>query len=88
MILLFAVLVWRGIRVAMGVPNMFYSLVATGITAMIIIQAVINIGVVSGVFPVTGITLPFLSYGGSSLTLTLAAVGILMNLSRFVRKSK
>ena len=86
-ILLFAILVWRGIRVAIGVPGLFNSLVATGITAMIIIQALINIGVVSGAFPVTGITLPFLSYGGSSLTLTLAAVGILMNLSRFVRKS-
>ncbi|MGA8943195.1 MAG: stage V sporulation protein E [Thermoactinomyces sp.] len=86
-IVLFAVLVWRGIRVAIGVPDLFCSLVATGITAMITIQAVINIGVVSGAFPVTGITLPFLSYGGSSLTLTLAAVGILLNLSRFVRKT-
>jgi cell division protein FtsW len=85
-ILLFAVLIWRGYRVAMSMPNQFYSLVATGVTSMIMIQAAINIGVVSGAFPVTGITLPFLSYGGSSLTLTLAAVGILLNLSRFVKQ--
>ncbi|KPC74842.1 stage V sporulation protein E [Laceyella sacchari] len=82
-ILLFAIIVWRGVRVAITSPDLFSSLVAMGITAMIMIQAVINIGVVSGAFPVTGITLPFLSYGGSSLTLTLAAVGILLNLSRF-----
>ncbi|SFJ04583.1 stage V sporulation protein E [Thermoflavimicrobium dichotomicum] len=85
-LILFAVLVWRGLRTAILVPNLFMSLVATGITGMIMIQAVINIGVVSGAFPVTGITLPFLSYGGSSLTLTLVAVGILLNLSRFIRQ--
>lgn len=85
-IILFAVLVWRGIRVAMYSTNTFSNLVAVGITAMIMIQAVINIGVVSGAFPVTGITLPFLSYGGSSLTLMLVAVGILLNLSRYVKR--
>ncbi|MBD1371322.1 stage V sporulation protein E [Hazenella sp. IB182357] len=84
-LLLFAIIVWRGIRVAISSPNLFYGLLATGITSMLMIQAGINIGVVSGAFPVTGITLPFLSYGGSSLTLTLAAVGILLNLSRFSR---
>jgi cell division protein FtsW len=85
-IILFAIIVWRGIRTAIGAPDLFTSLVATGITGMIMIQAVINIGVVSGAFPVTGITLPFLSYGGSSLTLTLMAVGILLNLSRLTRR--
>ncbi|MCS1350624.1 stage V sporulation protein E [Mechercharimyces sp. CAU 1602] len=82
-IALFAILVWRGIRIAITAPTIFMSLTAAGITAMITIQAVINIGVVTGAFPVTGITLPFLSYGGSSLTLTLVAVGILLNISRF-----
>ncbi|SFS50035.1 stage V sporulation protein E [Marininema halotolerans] len=82
-IILFAILIWRGIRVAITLPDMFFSLIAAGVTGMIAIQAVINIGVVSGAFPVTGITLPFLSYGGSSLTLTLVAVGILLNLSRY-----
>lgn len=85
-IILFAIIVWRGVRIAIGAPDLFTSLVATGITAMIMIQAVINIGVVSGAFPVTGITLPFLSYGGSSLTLSLVAVGILLNLSRLTRR--
>jgi cell division protein FtsW len=85
-IILFAVLVWRGVRIAIGAPDLFSGLMATGITAMIMIQSVINIGVVSGAFPVTGITLPFLSYGGSSLTLTLVAVGILLNLSRYTRR--
>lgn len=85
-IILFAIIIWRGIRVAIATPDPFMRLVAAGITAMIMIQAVINIGVVSGLFPVTGITLPFLSYGGSSLTITLVAVGILLNLSRFVQK--
>ncbi|SMO48012.1 stage V sporulation protein E [Melghirimyces algeriensis] len=82
-IVLFAVLIWRGFRVAILSPNLFMGLVAAGVTGMIVIQAVINIGVVTGAFPVTGITLPFLSYGGSSLTLTLVAVGILLNLSRY-----
>lgn len=84
-VLLFAILVWRGYRVAFRLSDPFLSIVATGITTLIMIQSIINIGVVSGAFPVTGITLPFLSYGGSSLTLTLVAVGILLNLSRFVR---
>lgn len=84
-VILFAILIWRGYRTAMLAPDPFTSLVAAGITSMIFIQAVINIGVVTGVFPVTGITLPFLSYGGSSLTLTLVAVGILLNLSRFTK---
>jgi cell division protein FtsW len=82
-IVLFTVLVWRGLRVAITAPDMFSSLVAAGVTGMIVIQAGINIGVVTGAFPVTGITLPFLSYGGSSLTLTLMAVGLLLNLSRY-----
>lgn len=84
-VLLFAILIWRGYRIALHISDPFLSLVATGITTIMMIQSVINIGVVSGAFPVTGITLPFLSYGGSSLTLTLIGVGILLNLSRFVR---
>lgn len=81
-ILLFFLFAWRGFRVAMGAPDAFTGFLAVGLTAMVIIQAMINMGVVSGVLPVTGITLPFLSYGGTSLVFTLLGVGVLLNISR------
>ncbi|WML43614.1 stage V sporulation protein E [Neobacillus sp. PS3-40] len=84
-ILLFALLLWRGIRIAIGAPDLYGSFLAIGIIAMIAIQVMINIGVVTGLMPVTGITLPFLSYGGSSLTLMLVAIGVLLNISRYSR---
>ncbi len=84
-LLLFALLLWRGIRIALGAPDLFGSFLAVGIIAMIAIQVMINIGVVTGLMPVTGITLPFLSYGGSSLTLMLVAIGVLLNISRHSR---
>lgn len=64
---------------------MFGSLLAVGIVTMIAIQVMINIGVVTGLMPVTGITLPLLSYGGSSLTLMLMSIGVLLNISRHAR---
>ncbi len=84
-ILLFALMLWRGIRIALGAPDLCGSLVAVGIIAMVAIQVMINIGVVTGLMPVTGITLPLLSYGGSSLTLMLMAIGVLLNISRYSR---
>ncbi|RSL31313.1 stage V sporulation protein E [Salibacterium salarium] len=81
-LVLFGVLLWRGITAAMTAPDMYGALLATGICGVIFLQVLINIGVVTGLFPVTGITLPFLSYGGSSLTLLLAAAGILLNITR------
>lgn len=82
---LFCIMLWRGIAIASGSPDTFGSYLAIGIIGMLVIQVVINIGVVTGLMPVTGITLPFLSYGGSSLTLMLCSVGILLNISRFAR---
>ena len=79
---LFVVLASSGIRVALAAPDTFGALLAAGITAWICIQAFINIGVVVALIPVTGITLPFISAGGSSLTISLAAVGILLSISR------
>ncbi|MFA9557363.1 stage V sporulation protein E [Evansella sp. AB-rgal1] len=81
----FALLLWRGLRIALYAPDLYGSLLATGIIGMIAIQVMINIGVVIGLMPVTGITLPFLSYGGSSLTLMLTSVGVLLNISRHMR---
>ena len=84
-ILLFAVLLWRGLDIAARAPDTFGSLLATGITLMIVLQAVINIGVVTSVLPVTGIPLPLISYGGSSLMVSMIALGILLNISRHAR---
>lgn len=73
-ILLFAIFIWRGIIIAMKAPDMFGSLLACGITALIGFQAIINIAVVTSSIPVTGIALPFFSYGGTSLIILLASV--------------
>jgi cell division protein FtsW len=81
-ILLFVGLAYSGIRVSLTAPDTFGALLAAGITAWLCIQAFINIGVVVALIPVTGITLPFISAGGSSLTSSLAAVGILLSISR------
>lgn len=85
-ILLFAIFIWRGIIIAMKAPDMFGSLIATGITALIGLQAIINIAVVTSSMPVTGMALPFFSYGGTSLIILLCAVGVLLNISRQSQK--
>ena len=79
---LFVMFGYAGIRTAMRAPDTFGALMAAGVTAWICFQALINIGVVVAVVPVTGITLPFVSAGGSSLTVSLAAVGVLLSISR------
>lgn len=79
---LFMLLAWRGCRAAMLAPDRFGMLLGVGIVSMIIVQALINIGVVTGSLPITGIPLPLISYGGSSLVFSLAAIGVLLNISR------
>ena len=79
-------LIWRGIRIALNAEDNFGKLLAIGITAIFALQSLINIAVVIGAFPVTGVTLPFISAGGTSLVVNLSAVGVLMNISRQSRK--
>lgn len=78
---LFGTLVYRGYRVARNAPDRFGLLVATGITTSIAFQSLLNISVNLSLFPITGLTLPFISYGGSSLLTTLCGVGVLLNIS-------
>ena len=79
---IFMLFVWRGLHIARHANDLFASLLATGITTLIGLQAFINIGVATGLLPTKGITLPFISYGGSSIVLSLVSVGILLNISR------
>ena len=81
-IALFMLLIWRGIHIALHVTDRFASLLSFGITAFLGVQTIVNIGVVTGMLPTKGITLPFISYGGSSLLISLISVGILLNISR------
>lgn len=81
-IILFALFIWRGILIAMKAPDMFGSLLATGITALVMIQVVINIGVVTNTIPNTGMSLPFFSAGGTALIILLGMCGILLNISK------
>jgi cell division protein FtsW len=79
---LFAIFCWRGIRAATRTRDNYARLLATGITAMVVVQAFFNISVVLGLLPTKGIPLPFISYGGSSLFITLATVGVLLNITQ------
>lgn len=81
-IVLFMILIWRGVRIAMNAPDIQGCTMATGITSMIAVQVMINIAVATSSMPVTGMGLPFISYGGSSLVVFMAAIGILLNISR------
>ncbi|KAA3665145.1 MAG: cell division protein FtsW [Chloroflexi bacterium] len=85
---LFAMLMWRGFLAAKNARDTYGSLLAVGITCWIGYQTLINIAVITAVIPFTGIPLPFLSYGGSSLLLSLAAMGILLNVSRDAAMTK
>ncbi len=79
---LFAVVIYCGIRIAMRAPDTFGRLLAGGITGWIGVQAILNLGAVTGVLPITGVPLPFISFGGSALVVLLAAVGVLISVGR------
>ena len=79
---LFGIFMWRGIRAAVLTKDVFARYLATGITSMVVIQALFNISVVLALLPTKGIPLPFISYGGTSLAMTLASVGVLLNITQ------
>jgi cell division protein FtsW len=79
---LFAALVYAGIRIALKAPDAFGRLLAGGITAWLGLQALVNLGAVTGLLPITGVPLPFVSFGGSSLIVSLGAVGVLLSIGR------
>ena len=81
-ILLFALLIWRGTKIAMTAKDKYSSYMATGITTMIAVQVIINISVVTNSIPNTGMPMPFISYGGTSLVVMMASMGLLLNISR------
>ena len=85
-IILFTIFTIRGVSISMHAKDMFGSLVAIGITALVSSQSILNIAVVTNTIPNTGISLPFLSYGGSSLVILLSCVGILLNISKSKKK--
>lgn len=81
-IILFVLFAWRGFKIAKNAPDKFGKLLAIGITSWIIVQAIINIAAITSLMPLTGITLPFISYGSSSLVMALMGVGVLINISK------
>jgi len=80
---LYAILILRGFQIALKAPDMFGNLLASGLTMMLALEAVINIAGVMGLIPLKGLALPFLSYGGTSLIMSLTAVGMLLNISSY-----
>ncbi|MFN3332612.1 MAG: FtsW/RodA/SpoVE family cell cycle protein [Caldilinea sp.] len=82
-IVLFALLAYRGLRIALRAPDNFGMLLATGVTTSLILQTLLNMAVTAAVSPPTGVTLPFISYGGSSLVASLFGIGILLSISRY-----
>jgi cell division protein FtsW len=81
-VVLFLLFLWRGLRIAFQARDLFGTYLAVGITVLFGLQAAINLGVISGMLPTKGLTLPFVSYGGSSLLCSMFAVGIMLNISR------
>jgi len=84
-LLLFAIFIWRGIKVALNSHSTFASMTAIGIVFAIAFQALINVAVVTNTIPNTGVTLPFISYGGTSLVVSMGLAGVLLNISRYTK---
>jgi cell division protein FtsW len=82
LLVLYATIAFTGLRIADKAPGQYQKLLATGITAVIICQAMLNVWVVLGIFPLTGVPLPFISYGSTNLIVLLAGVGVLLNIAR------
>ena len=80
---LFSIILWRSIKISLNTKDLFSKYLTFGIIFQMIFQTLMNLMVVVGIIPVTGVTLPFLSYGGSSLLISMASVGILLNISRY-----
>jgi cell division protein FtsW len=85
---LYVVLTYRGFRITLGAPDGFAALLACGITCWLAFQALVNIAVITGIIPFTGVTLPFISWGGSAMWVSLAGVGMLLSVSRGNRTGK
>jgi len=77
---LYAVMVWRSLRIVVAAKNLFGALIATGVVAMLLFQVFVNVGVAAGILPITGVTLPLMSYGGSSVLATFLALGLLQSI--------
>lgn len=86
LIICFILIIWRGIHISLNSPDLFGCLLGTGLTAMVAVQVAINIAVATSSMPPTGIALPFVSWGGNSLVLFMAAMGILLNISKHTAK--
>ena len=82
LLILFALIVIRGIKIALNAPDLFGTYLALGISCMLAVQVMVNMGVVMALLPTKGLTLPFISYGGSSLVISLISMGVLMSISR------
>ena len=84
---LFALLIWRALRILTMSKNFYGALVAGGITAMLMFQVFVNVGMTIGIMPITGIPLPLMSYGGSSVITTLMAIGLLQSIHAQARET-
>ena len=87
MLSLYALLIWRALRIMTMAKNLYGTVIAGGILAMLMFQVFVNTGMTIGIMPITGVPLPLMSYGGSSVIVTLAAIGLLQSIHIQARKT-